>query len=466
MNQLPPQFLAKMKTLLGPEFAGFYETYIDQPFKALRVNTLKISAGELADIVPFTLEPVGWAPQSYYYTENDQPGKHPYHMAGLYYIQEPSAMAVANVLGTMPGDRVLDLCAAPGGKSTQTAAMLQGEGILVANEIHPGRVKILAENLERFGVRNAVVTNEEPQRLADRFPVFFDRILVDAPCSGEGMFRKDPVACQEWSPENVLMCAGRQKSILNQAAIMLKPGGYMVYSTCTFAPEENEGVIAEFLEQHSDFNLQDIAGIPGSSPGRPEWASGRADLTRCVRLWPHKISGEGHFIALLRRNEDNYSLSEGTKRETNSRKNRDTVKEQENFNDYYAFAQENLKITPKGKFTLYGDNLYLVPEKLPELNGLRVIRPGWHLGVFRKNRFEPAHALAMALAKDQFKNVINFKSDNKEIKAFLQGETLNIEVPKGWVSITVDGYPLGWGKSDGQRIKNHFPKGLRIYNMK
>lgn len=275
------------------------------------------------------------------------------------------------------------------------------------------------------------------------------------------MFRKDPEACQEWSLENVLICARRQRSILDQAAKMLKPGGFMVYSTCTFAPEENEGVIAEFLAGQPDFRLMELTALPGSSPGRPDWVDGRADLTRCVRLWPHKIFGEGHFIALLQRKEDT-GIPDNEQKVTRYRKNRDKTKRDENFADYFTFAQENLKVVPSGKFTLFGDNLYLTPEGLPELDGLRVIRPGWHLGVFRKNRFEPAHALAMALTRDDFKNTVVLEPDSKEIKAFVRGEALNLIVPKGWVAITVDGYPLGWGKSDGQRIKNHYPKGLRI----
>ncbi|ARU63918.1 hypothetical protein CBW65_14510 [Tumebacillus avium] len=450
----PEAFLTRMQELLGDEYAAFRET-LDRPsVQGLRVNTLKTSAEQLLQLAPFHLEPVPWVPGGFYFQAPERPGKHPYHAAGVYYIQEPSAMSVAEALQPERGDRVLDLCAAPGGKSTHLAALLQGTGLLVTNEPHPQRAKILSENIERFGVRNALVTNEMPDRLAERFPAFFDKILVDAPCSGEGMFRKDPDACGEWSPGHVTACAVRQLDILDSAAKMLRAGGTLVYSTCTFAPDENEGLIEAFLQKYEEFEVLEIHTFDHFAPGRPEWAAaGRAELEKTARLWPHRLRGEGHYVAHLRKTD-----GEPAPR----RKEVKPVKiPPEALKSHRQFAEEALTTTPEGEFLLFGDNLYLVPSGLPDLKGLKVVRPGWHLGTLKKNRFEPSHALALGLHPDEIRHTVPLTADSPATLQYLRGETVTADSAKGWVVLTVDGFPLGWGKQSGGVVKNHYPKGLR-----
>jgi NOL1/NOP2/sun family putative RNA methylase len=453
MIDLPESFLQRMKLFLGDEFEPFLHSYNSPRAHGLRVNTLKVSVREFLSFAPFHLTPVPWTQEGFYYEEDDHPGKHVYHAAGLYYIQEPSAMAVASVLSPLPGERILDLCAAPGGKSTHIATQMRGQGLLVANEPHPVRVKALAENLERFGVKNALITNETPDRLAQRFPSFFDRILVDAPCSGEGMFRKDPEARIEWSLETVRQCARRQADILEEAAKMLRAGGILVYSTCTFAPEENEQTIAAFLENHPEFRLLPLPELPGFSSGREEWASNnKFNLSQTGRLWPHKIRGEGHFIALMEK-------TDGPERRCKSvipRVPADAVQA------YLSFARENLLDPPTGTYLLFGDQLYLAVEPLPDLTGIKVVRPGLHLGTRKKNRFEPSHSLALALEAGQARRTYSLSPDAAETAAYLRGETITREGEDGWTLVTIGRFPLGFGKQTGTLLKNHYPKGLRL----
>ena len=299
---LPIDFCTRMQAMLGTDYEAFLASYDHPRHQSLRINPLKTTAERFLSHNPFHLTPVPWTTTGFYYTAEDQPGKHPYHEAGVYYIQEPSAMAPAEYLGAKPGERILDLCAAPGGKSTQIACSMEGKGLLVCNEIHPARAKILSENIERMGVRNALVTNETPNRLAENFSEYFDRILVDAPCSGEGMFKKNEGATEEWSPENVALCANRQDEILDCAAGMLKPGGRLVYSTCTFAPAENEGSIGRFRKRHPDFAIVPVEKKEGMSDGVAEWAEELAEgVEHTIRLWPHKLNGEGHYLAVLQK---------------------------------------------------------------------------------------------------------------------------------------------------------------------
>lgn len=457
---LPEAFLKRMEGMLGEEYEAFLKTFEEDRYQALRLNGLKRnedgkSAAEVygareggTAVTCFgSLTAVPWAENGYYYEPADRPGKHPCHEAGLYYIQEPSAMLPAELLAAEPGDRVLDLCAAPGGKSTQLAAKLKGRGLLLCNEIHPGRAKILSENIERMGIRNACVTNETPERLAERLPGYFNRILVDAPCSGEGMFRKNEAACQEWSPENVRLCAERQDEILDCAAGMLQPGGRLVYSTCTFSREENEGSIERFLARHGAFRLA-------------------SDGMR--RLWPHKVKGEGHFAAIL---EKEGSVPEGWRDSLPGGGKGASGKEP---GEFTAFCEENLSEAcaqglrgqgePQGSFRYlcFGDNLYLVPDAMPELAGLKVLRPGLHLGVLKKNRFEPSHALALALSPMEVLHVRNLSREDPAVMAYLGGQTFQAEGEKGWYLICMDGFSLGWGKLAGGIMKNHYPRGLRI----
>lgn len=468
---LPEAFLNRMRQMLDGEYDAFLQTFGEERYQALRLNALKRNAegktaAEVYGLCPggkevqtcfARLSPVPWAENGYYYDPSDQPGKHPCHEAGIYYIQEPSAMAPAELLGVQPGDRVLDLCAAPGGKSTQLAAKLKGEGFLLCNEIHPARAKILSENVERMGIQNACVTNETPARLAESFSGFFDKILVDAPCSGEGMFRKNEAACEEWSPENVRLCAERQDEILGCAAKMLRPGGRLVYSTCTFSEEEDEGSIRRFLERHPEF---DVAAVDGAAMGLGDC---EGNLGGTVRLWPHKIKGEGHFAAALVKEGE---LPEGWHGSVAGIGTEKTVPEKE-LGEYFSFCRETLKGTVGqavggAQYIRFGDNLYLAPRDMPGLKGLKVLRPGLHLGEIKKNRFEPSHALALALSPGDAVHVWNLKSEEAAAAAYLNGQTFPAEGEKGWYLICVDGFSLGWGKLAGGIMKNHYPKGLRV----
>lgn len=430
---LPQDFLTRMQNMLKEEYPLFLDSFSKPEHRALRRNPLKIGQKEFEERMPFLLEPVSWASTGYYYPNEEQPGIHPFHQAGLYYIQEPSAMAAAEYLEVKPGERVLDLCGAPGGKSTQIAGFLRQKGLLVCNEPHPARAKILSENIERMGIRNALVTNEMPGKLAQVFPAYFDKILVDAPCSGEGMFRKNEEACSQWSVENVQMCAARQDEILKQAAAMLRPGGRMVYSTCTFAPEENEGSVSRFLEENREFQLKES-----------------------IRLWPHKIKGEGHFIAVLEKTgqgdkQYHVLLINGIEKGASIRE----------YKEFQEFATNYLKTEENWSLYLFGEQLYHIPQEMPALKGLKVLRPGLHLGTLKKNRFEPSHALALTLKKEEVRYSLNLSSDDPQVKAYLSGRTFEARGEKGWYLIMVDGYSLGWGKLTGQVMKNHYPKGLR-----
>lgn len=441
MITLPQEFLNRMKSSLGEEFPLFLASYEKEEKKALRRNPLKASREEFEKKMPFSLKQVPWAPTGYYYPLKEQPGQHPYHQAGLYYIQEPSAMAAAEYLEVKPGERILDLCAAPGGKSTQIGGYLQGEGLLLCNEPHPSRAKILSENIERMGISNALVTNEMPRRLAESFPKYFDKILVDAPCSGEGMFRKNEEALREWSPQNVNLCAHRQEEILEEAAKMLRLGGRLVYSTCTFSKEENEESISRFLARHPEFIF-----------------------LKDKHLWPHQVEGEGHYIAVLEKKggadgEPPSGPPGGQEKTFSIKECREFVCFMKEFlkEDREVFL-ENLR---NGGLFFFGEQVYYLPQDMPSLKGLKVLRPGLHLGTRKKNRFEPSHALALALKPSQVKYTLNLAADSREIQAYLTGQTFSFEGEKGWYLITVDGYSLGWGKLAGGIMKNHYPRGLR-----
>lgn len=430
--QFPLGFQEKIIELLGEEEAQlFFQSYETERAYGLRRNPLKIDESAFLSKMPFALEPVPWTKEGYYYQgEIDQPGKHPYHEAGLYYIQEPSAMSVVEELDPQPGEVICDLCAAPGGKSTQIAGRMQGQGLLVSNEIIPSRAKILSQNIERMGVKNAVVLNETMERMEGFFPSFFDRMVVDAPCSGEGMFRKNEEAVKEWSTQQVLFCAERQAMILNCAATMLKPGGILVYSTCTFSPEENELQIEAFLQDHPEF-----------------------DLLATKRLWPHKVKGEGHFVAKLQKRAD----------AANSVRKIPGVSavQASALTEWKAFCKRILNIQLDGIPVAFGEHLYLVPEGMRSLEKMKVVRPGLHLGENKKNRFEPSHALALALQPSQVEQSYALDSKEEE-ELYLQGNTLHCEGSlNGWTLVTVDGFSLGWGKAQGGILKNHYPKGLR-----
>jgi len=425
---LPEAFLNRIKTQLGEEYPAFLESLERPRAVALRFNPLKGEAPQL----PFVGNPVPWEPCGFYYDPESRPGLHPYHEAGVYYLQEASAMAPVVLLQPQPGEWICDLCAAPGGKTTQIAGRMGGQGFLLCNEINPKRAKILSRNIERMGVANALVTNEHPQRLADRLAGCFDRVLVDAPCSGEGMFRKEEAAVTDWSEETVDMCAARQQEILRSAAQMLRPGGRLVYSTCTFAPQENEQVIAAFLAQHPEFSPETVEG--------PWFVAGE---NGSFRMWPHKLLGEGHFAAVLKKKGDDRT-------EPGEEPGQKLPKE------WLDFAKE-LDITlPRGKAVLFGQSLYWAPEGMPSLRGLKVERPGLELGVVKKGRFEPSHALALWLGSCKRTQALS----REQLARYMAGDVVPSGC-RGWTLVQTDGFSIGWGKGDGTVLKNHYPKGLR-----
>lgn len=470
---LPPEFTQRMEKLLGAGYEAFRESLSRERVHGLRLNTLKGDQETLESVCSryFSLAPVPWCREGYYYQAWERPGRHAFHEAGLYYIQEPSAMAVAELLAPEPGERILDLCAAPGGKTSHAAQRLGGRGLLVSNEIHPARAKILSQNVERMGVVNGVVTSEPPAKLARYFPGFFHRIVVDAPCSGEGMFRKEDQARTEWSRENVKLCAARQQEILDQAAGMLKAGGRLVYSTCTFAPEEDEETVAAFLERHREFHVVSLPReqrLPGLSPGRPEWtAAGCASVADTFRIWPHLAEGEGHYLALLEKDsgadsrERQETAAGGFCREAGGTAAGRACREPAGKIPVPGFWRDRQGIRMVGealdrvlalwpewmdgygeRLLLYGEQIYLVPEGMPAFGGLRVLRPGLHLGTMKKNRFEPSHALALALGRDQAAQSISLPADSREAAAYLGGETLKgPESLKGWTLVCVTDSP-------------------------
>ncbi len=442
------EFIIRMKEMLKEEYVAFEEALSEERYSALRINALKVDREEWRKNIPWNLEEVPWEKNGFYYQLEEAPGKHPYHDAGVYYIQEPSAMVPGAFIEARPGEIVLDLCAAPGGKSTQIASYMNQEGLLISNEIHPARAKILSENVERMGIANCMVMNETPGHLADVFEEYFDRIMVDAPCSGEGMFRKHEEAYKQWSTNLVKECAERQDEILECASKMLKPGGRLVYSTCTFSKEEDEGTIERFMGQHKEYSLEQINLIGGMVHGYDK-------EEKTIRLFPHKLKGEGHFVAVLKKAEgiaDNYCKT-GIE---------ESLKEKE-IKEYREFEEQFLNQKLNGTFIRYKDELYLLGNDNPGLKGLKVIRPGLHLGTIKKGRFEPAHALAHYLKASDMKPeyVTNLEGNGQTVKEYLHGQTFSAEGQNGWHLILVDGYSLGWGKLTGTIMKNHYPKGLR-----
>lgn len=466
--KLPGAFCQKMQGLLGEEAEDFFSSYQKEREYGLRYNPLKFESQQkfeekMMREPEWNLSSVPWCVEGYYYEARERPGRHPWHEAGAYYIQEPSAMSAVELLGAAPGEKICDLCAAPGGKTTQIAGKMRGQGLLVSNEFYANRAKALAQNVERMGIANTVVLNESTEHLAEKFSEFFDRILVDAPCSGEGMFRKDPQAVQEWSPENVLLCAERQQEILSHAAEMLRPGGVLVYSTCTFASEENEQCIQHFLEHHAEFSLEPSEiGERYFSHGQDVCAGLESGGT--YRLWPHKLRGEGHFAARLRK-AGNPGVEAGNKRRKGIKK-KETTEVAAAASAFRNFQAQALRIDIEeklsGRYVLFLDNLYLLPEEMPELSGLRVVRAGLHLGTCKKNRFEPSHALALYLHQDEVRQWVELSLKREALK-YLHGETVSCDSgQKGWTLACVDGLSLGWGKAQNGIVKNHYPKGLRI----
>ncbi len=458
---LPKDFVTRMETMLGDEFPLFLKHYDEPREYGLRVNTLKISCREFEAICPFPIQRIPWIPNGYFYPPNVRPSLHPYYQAGLYYLQEPSAMTPAACLPVTPGEAVLDLCAAPGGKATQLAASLQGQGILAANDISASRARALLRNLELFGAPNIFVTSEKPERLAERFPEYFHKILLDAPCSGEGMFRKDENLIRDWSLEKSERLSQIQKDLILDAARMLRPGGMLLYSTCTFAPAEDEGVISWLLENRPDMSLLPLPSYPGFSCGVPAWGQGNPDLTRCVRIWPHKMRGEGHFLALLVKEGTLTPLSRGKR----NRKKGPDREAQALLDDFLKKITLPLN---QNRIEVRAEKAYLLPDVDPApFQGLHFLRNGLYLGDLKKNRFEPSQPLALALGKDGCTHRICLDPEDERIPRFLKGEALPLREgeassQKGWHLVCAGDYPLGWGKVVGATLKNKYPSGWRI----
>ena len=448
-NWLPSKFIDEMKEMLGDEFDDFLASYDEDYYRGIRCNTLKITPSEFEKKVPFVSEKVDWVQNGYYTSEDEQPAKHPYYFAGLYYIQEPSAMMPASQLPVEPGDRVLDLCAAPGGKTTELGAKLKGEGVLVSNDISASRAKALVKNVELFGIKNAVVVSESPDKLAERLEGYFDKILVDAPCSGEGMFRKVHSIAKNWEQYGSQYYADIQRTVLPSAVKMLKPGGMMIYSTCTFSKLEDEDSISFILENNPDM-----------------------ELIESHKLFPHKIKGEGHFVALLHKKDTATALAvessakDGKEKGTINKYDTKVRSKYKKISDeaFDFFESIGFKINVS-RLWVNEDRINMLPEDVPDLSRLRVLRTGLFLGEMKKGRFEPSQSLALALKSEEYPNVLDLKLDDDRVVRYLKCESIDVEdgeVNDGYCLVAVDGYPLGWGKVDKGRFKNKYLPSWRL----
>ena len=433
--KLPEKFLNRMQERLGADYPAFLSSYQNPPYRGLRVNTLKISVEDFFENAPFPIgeQIVDWEWHGFYIDE-EKAGAYREHFAGLYYLQEPSAMSVGEMTDACKKERVLDLCAAPGGKTTLVAAQMEGEGILIANEIDKARAKILSQNVERMGVKNCAVISSTPERLSEQFPEYFDLVLVDAPCSGEGMFKKEPNAIPEWSEENVKRCAARQRDILECAAKMLGARGAIVYSTCTFSEEEDEWQVRAFLERHPEFKLEEEA-----------------------KYYPHEVKGEGHYCARLTKTEGEVRTLKPYPVRRNSAANKAFEAFAKDFFEESAFSLISSAVE-KSLTTLPDGRMYLLPPGMPRVDAY-ILRLGVELGEFDGRAFKPAHALAMSLKGQQIRRFIELSSEDCE--RYLSGETIPCDTENGWCAVGFQGHPLGLAKAVEGTLKNHLPKGLR-----
>lgn len=473
MADLPQSFLDSMKEILGEDYEAFLAGFDGQRQYGLRVNTLKMNLEEFERIAPFHLKKVPWISNGYFYEAEDAPAKHPFYSAGLYYLQEPSAMTPASRLKVQPGERVLDLCAAPGGKATELGAALQGEGLLVANDINTARARALLRNLELFGISNSFVTNEPPHVLAERFPEFFHKIMVDAPCSGEGMFRKNPAVVDSWQEKGPEYFSKLQREIIVQAADMLLPGGMMFYSTCTFSPLENEKTITHLLKERPDMEVIPMEDYEGFAEGLTSYRGEVFDESckLCRRIWPHKMSGEGHFMALLHKKSGTQQQVQQTVSQSSIwwEKCKGLNKEQKAAAEDF-FSHVNIAYDGK-RIDVRGDNLYYLPAPKYDGRGLHFLRNGLFMGEFKKKRFEPSQPFALALHAQDFDQVLDFPADDERLSRYLRGETFDVsdliageKKRKGWQLVMVAGHPLGFGKLVNNNLKNKYPAGWRKNN--
>ena len=455
--KLSEEYLNRMRDLLGEEeFSAYLKSFDEERLYGLRVNTAKVTPEAFPELVSWDLKPVPWIPNGFYYEGTERPAKDPYYYAGLYYLQEPSAMTPAMLLPVEPGDRVLDLCGAPGGKSTELGVKLAGKGVLISNDISNSRAKALLKNLELWGISNICVTSETPDKLADVFGPWFDKILIDAPCSGEGMFRKDDDMVKSYEERGPEYYSEIQKEITDQAVRMLAPGGLLLYSTCTFSRCEDEEIICHILENHQEMELIRLPLFEG--------ASGGIGLDGCIRLFPHKIKGEGHFISLLRKNGG------GAERTAAGSRERSRTEPQgkkapalpTELTDFFALMNREFD---GSRIMIKNDSVYYLPENFIPAKELRYLRTGLLLGELKNKRFEPGQALAMTLHAEEFKQTISWKKEDDRVIRYLKGETISLtpeEGPvKGWCLVCVDGYPLGFAKGTGMALKNKYYPGWR-----
>lgn len=456
--ELPIAFAAKMKEMLGEDYDNYLACLEQDSYQGLRINTAKISVEDFLKISPYSLKRVPWCKNGFYYEKNEKPAKHPFYFAGLYYIQEPSAMTTASLLPVEEGETVLDLCAAPGGKSTELAAKLHGTGLLVSNDISNSRAKALLKNIEVFGVGNALVTSEPPKELAKRFPSFFDKILIDAPCSGEGMFRKQNNMTKAWESNGVDLFVGLQRSILKEAVTMLKPGGTIIYSTCTFSKEENEQSIEYLLSLDTSLHLAELPLFEGFDKGHPEWGcTGNEELTKCRRLWPHRIQGEGHFVAMVTKDAGETPVPVTEYEFSKEKLSKEAV-------DFISAMNYPFDLS---RMDVQKERVFYIPEKMPFVKGLRILRCGLYMGDMKKNRFEPSQSLAMFLKASEFPNVLNLPVEDARVIKYLKGETIELDEAEytqckdGICLICVNGFSLGFGKLSKGTMKNKYLPGWR-----
>lgn len=455
--KLSEEYLNRMRDLLGEEeFSAYLKSFDEERLYGLRVNTAKVTPEAFPELVSWDLKPVPWIPNGFYYEGTERPAKDPYYYAGLYYLQEPSAMTPAMLLPVKPGDRVLDLCGAPGGKSTELGVKLAGKGVLISNDISNSRAKALLKNLELWGISNICVTSETPDKLADVFGPWFDKILIDAPCSGEGMFRKDDDMVKSYEERGPEYYSEIQKEITDQAVRMLAPGGLLLYSTCTFSRCEDEEIICHILENHQEMELIRLPLFEG--------ASGGIGLDGCIRLFPHKIKGEGHFISLLRKNGG------GAERTAAGSRERSRTEPQgkkapalpTKLTDFLALMNREFE---DSRIMIKNDSVYYLPENFVPAKELRYLRTGLLLGELKNKRFEPGQVLAMTLHAEEFRQTISWKKEDDRVIRYLKGETISLtpeEGPvKGWCLVCVDGYPLGFAKGTGMALKNKYYPGWR-----
>lgn len=472
--ELHDAFLLRMQEMLGSEFPDFMKSYEQPRTFGLRVNTAKISCREFEQIVPFPIRRIPWTDNGYFYDEDCRPARCPLYQAGLYYLQEPSAMTPASRLPVSPGELVLDLCAAPGGKATALGASLDGSGLLVANDISTSRARALLRNIELFGISNVFVANEEPAGLAQQFPEFFHKIILDAPCSGEGMFRKEEALARDWTPEKSEALAVIQRQLLLQAADMLMPGGMLLYSTCTFAPAEDEGAVSYLLEHRPDMSLMEMPGYEGFTPGNPKWGNGEDSLKNCVRIFPHKMNGEGHFLALFQKEGTAPALScpaylpdRRPGRRAKDKTDSTIYKWIDSFFEEIGLHTLGGEPFDRNRIEIRADKVYYLPKVSTAFRGIHFLRNGLYLGDLKKNRFEPSQPFALALRKGEADAVISLPVSDKRLTAYLKGEPLLIGEgeavrSKGWHVLCAEGYPLGFGKLVNGTLKNKYPAGWRV----